>query len=592
MPLASSATPTKPSCRSVLRDAEFSRSPGAGAAAKTKRGAALAAGAAAPPPPSEFQKLRATLEQLKLDASQPASGRSSPYHRRDEPAPPAPEQLNAKVKAVKQAVQMLSESVEEEVASLRAADEQVWAQLKAQASRTTEYDALAAAHDKLRAELRTTKAAHADFVKNEHEPLKERLDELAAEVAEVRESAKKARAADQRQLEQATAESSAARRWRAEIAEPKFVASERELREVKKELEKIAPPLKEAIAELDGRVAAALPELARAADAADRRARAANDAVAPLPAQIAAVRDAHEAAVPELAAAARAAHDEARAAGEAAELRGSQCAAELAQHAESLRLIAADAAATRGEWRDEVDAVAAQAKAAAAAAAQASEAAAAAALVGVPEVGELQRGLKAAAAREAQTMEAVLSLRAAQTQSLGWMEHHQREAAANKGAIEQVRADQERGLAGAAEAAHAVRQQWEREVAALDARLADVVKALERQHGERAALQATNAAVDALRREMSDARRVDQLAVRRLKEVVESRALMPPPEPRPPRAMTHAAPPPPTPAADEGRSALFTAARTPVTQLVDGLFASTPAATSASSRVAPRSWAS
>ena len=50
---------------------------------------------------------------------------------------------------------MLSESVEEEVASLRAADEQVWAQLKAQASRTTEYDALAAAHDKLRAELRT-----------------------------------------------------------------------------------------------------------------------------------------------------------------------------------------------------------------------------------------------------------------------------------------------------------------------------------------------------------------------------------------------------------------------------------------------------
>ena len=136
-------------------------------------------------------------------------------------------------------------------------------------------------------------------------------------------------------------------------------------------------------------------------------------------------------------------------------------------------------------------------------------------------------------------MEAVLSLRAAQTQSLGWMEHHQREAAANKGAIEQVRADQERGLAGAAEAAHAVRQQWEREVAALDARLADVVKALERQHGERAALQATNAAVDALRREMSDARRVDQLAVRRLKEVVESRSLMPPPEPRPPRAMTH-----------------------------------------------------
>ena len=67
MPLASSATPTKPSCRSVLRDAEFSRSPGAGAAAKTKRGAAAAAGAAAPPPPSEFQKLRATLEQLKLD---------------------------------------------------------------------------------------------------------------------------------------------------------------------------------------------------------------------------------------------------------------------------------------------------------------------------------------------------------------------------------------------------------------------------------------------------------------------------------------------------------------------------------------------
>ena len=122
MPLASSATPTKPSCRSVLRDAEFSRSPGAGAAAKTKRGAAAAAGAAAPPPPSEFQKLRATLEQLKLDASQPASGRSSPYHRRDEPAPPAPEQLNAKVKAVKQAVQMLSESVEDEVASLRAAD--------------------------------------------------------------------------------------------------------------------------------------------------------------------------------------------------------------------------------------------------------------------------------------------------------------------------------------------------------------------------------------------------------------------------------------------------------------------------------------
>ena len=72
-------------------------------------------------------------------------------------------------------------------------------------------------------------------------------------------------------------------------------------------------------------------------------------------------------------------------------------------------------------------------------------------------MGELQRGLKAAAAREAQTMEAVLSLRAAQAQSLGWMEHHQREAAANKGAIEQVRADQERGLAGAAER-HAVRQ--------------------------------------------------------------------------------------------------------------------------------------
>ena len=384
---------------------------------------------------------------------------------------------------MKQAVQMLSESVEEEVASLRAADEQVWAQLKAQASRTTEYDALAAAHDKLRAELRTTKAAHADFVKNEHEPLKERLDELAAEVAEVRESAKKARAADQRQLEQATAESSAARRWRAEIAEPKFVASERELREVKQELEKIAPPLKEAIAELD---AASPPRCrsSRAPPTPPTAARAANDAAAPLPAQIAAVRDAHEAAVPE-SRRRRARRTTRRAAGEAAELRGAQCAAELAQHAESpassppTRRRRAASGATRSTPPQ-------QAKAAAAAAAQASEAAAAAALVGVPEVGELQRGLKAAAAREAQTMEAVLSLRAAQTQSLGWW-NHQREAAANKGAIEQVRADQERGLAGAAEAAHAVRQQWEREVAALDARLADVVKALERQHGERAA---------------------------------------------------------------------------------------------------------
>ena len=338
---------------------------------------------------------------------------------------------------------MLSESVEEEVASLRAADEQVWAQLKAQASRTTEYDALAAARDKLRAELRTTKAAHADFVKNEHEPLKERLDELAAEVAEVRESAK-ARAADQRQLEQATAESSAARRWRANRRAE--VRRERARAARGEEGLEGAPPLKEAIAELDGRVAAALPELARAADAADRRARAPT------------TRWRRCRRSPRFATRTRrrfpsSRRRRARLRRGARRRRASSCAARSAppssRSTPSRSASSPPTAATRGEWRDEVDAVAARAKAAAAAAAQASEAAAAA-LVGVPEVGELQRGLKAAAAREAQTMEAVLSLRArAAVARLDG--HRQREAAANKGAIEQVRADQERGLAGAAE---------------------------------------------------------------------------------------------------------------------------------------------
>lgn len=378
---------------------------------------------------SEYDRLRSTLRQLKLETQGSGLAAVSQQIPTEAETLQLAEHVNAQVRSVQRAFGLLADTLEDEVGTLRAADTQLWEQLKVHAAQFDGLEPLRSELEKTREALRSTQSAFEAYKNDEHPTLCRRIEDLSAELAEQKEMIRQnQRGATERDA--IVVELGALRRWRAEVIE-RIEVTEHRVGVV----ERAIPPLPPRIEELEARLAKYLPELVGAVDAAALRHQGIEEEAVRMASVVESLGEAHAQAVRRLDDKLRQMRSEARADVEAHEALLRQAAVEREAHAEALRALGEEATKARHEAREEADTIAAAVRASQVAAAEASEGHDRALAALRSELSALHAGAQSAAEREAQTLEAVLKLRTSHNQVSAWMEYVQRELGNVKGSV-------------------------------------------------------------------------------------------------------------------------------------------------------------
>ena len=296
----------------------------------------------------EYDRLKSTLKQLKADAKDSLGAVGAQLAMETE-ASRVVEHVNGQVRSVQRAFGVLADTLEDEVGNLRAADAQQWEQLKVHATQFHEVEDLKAELERTKAELRSNQTALATFKSDEHASLARKVDELATELAEQRETIaglQKTHAAERNRLME---EVGSLRRWRTDVASPFIESAGRSVASHEQTLERNFPQLQKLVDDLDARTAKHIPELIEAADAGARRQQHLEEEGSRLGAQLARLGESHTESASRLEERLRLFRDESRTEAESHELRLRQAAAELEAHAEALRQLAAEGGKAR--WR-------------------------------------------------------------------------------------------------------------------------------------------------------------------------------------------------------------------------------------------------
>ena len=324
----------------------------------------------------EYERLRSTLSQLKADVRTGGSGAArlpaQQHLATDSESSRVVEHVNAQSRSMQRAFSTLTDTLEDEVATLRAADAQQWDQLKLHASQFGELGELRSELAKTREELRSVHAQLASFRATEHEQLGRRVEELCAENEELRRLIVPLQksAAGQHSL---VDEIGALKRWQTDVA-PAIDAAEGRLARHEARLERDLPALRHAVDDVSDKLAKHVPELTSAADAATARQQELAEEAAQTAAEVRRLADAHAHATARLQGQLTSGQDELRASAEAFEIRCRQLSSEVESHAEALRALSAEGQKARHEAREEADTIAAALRASQASASAAAEA--------------------------------------------------------------------------------------------------------------------------------------------------------------------------------------------------------------------------
>ena len=162
----------------------------------------------------EFQRVRSSLRQLKMDAKE------GYHHALDYDARALVDHVNGQLRSVQRAFVVLSETIEDELGQLRGADAQQWEQLKLHASHHSEAEELKGDLDRTRAELAKLHTAHSNFVLQEHAAAIRRVDDLETEQTELRRELAAARKEWADERTRMHEELASLRRWRADVVGP------------------------------------------------------------------------------------------------------------------------------------------------------------------------------------------------------------------------------------------------------------------------------------------------------------------------------------------------------------------------------------
>jgi hypothetical protein len=469
----------------------------------------------------EYDRLRSTLKQLKVDAKEGLGAVGAQLAMESESSRVV-EHVNAQVRSVQRAFGVLADTLEDEVGNLRAADSQQWEQLKVHAQQFNEVEQLKTELERTRAELRSTQSAFASFKADEHAALARKVDELAADFSEQRDQLEALQKTHTSERNRLLEEVGSLRRWRTDVASPFIEAAGRSVSNHEQQLERTLPALQKLVEELDARTAKHLPELLQAADLSARRQQFLEEEGGRTSAQLVRLGEAHTENAARLEERLRLFRDESRTESESHELRLRQAAAELEAHAEALRQLSAEGAKARVEAREEADTLATAVRAAQAAQAEAQEKHERT-LGGLrSDVRELREQGEQASTREAQTLEGVLNLRTQQNQVSAWMEHVQRELGAAKSEAAR-NTEQMREMGTELEASKAARASWREELSVIDGKLADTMRSVEGYQAERQALREVSGTMETFKREVRATFEATQHAHNRLRELVDER---------------------------------------------------------------------
>lgn len=135
----------------------------------------------------EYSRLKDTLRQLKSD-SLGGLGAMSAQISIEAESSKVTEHVNTQVRSMQRAFGVLADTLEDEASNLRAADAQVWEQLKVHAGQFDGIESVRSELEKTRETLRLTQSAFSSFKNDEHVVLQRRVEELAAELAESKEA--------------------------------------------------------------------------------------------------------------------------------------------------------------------------------------------------------------------------------------------------------------------------------------------------------------------------------------------------------------------------------------------------------------------
>ena len=282
---------------------------------------------------AEFSRLRDSMRQLRAEANG-GLARDTDLHSH----------VNAQVLSIQRAFETLSETLEDEVSALRAADGQQWEQLKVHASQFNESAALRTQIEALAAEQKALRSAQTEGLRGgEHARLGSDVATVQKEIDAVRESVGASQQAASQRGQRLHEELAALRRWRADVVQPYIESSSKTLLAQGQAIDKGLPAQTAGLRAIEAEVSTAFPEVQARLDELATAQQQAAEETARLSAQLAQLTDGHNYAVGRLEAAVRRGADQTRANAEGVEARLRALATDAEQQAEAARQLGAAA---------------------------------------------------------------------------------------------------------------------------------------------------------------------------------------------------------------------------------------------------------